>query len=188
MVCNLLVNVFALLLCCRMIVKTSRKTPLSPHSMASFFERELFFLLYFAFVSKTDSTHTNNSFKRRKTAGFFFFKFLCCPFNSQTTKNIKKLFIRRTLLRPQKQEIRIYFGLAAIYYLPCHNIVLSSWTRWIIIQTFAGQIRRSHSMWNCMQRHKQEKKINPKSQQKSIRRKTLTCFLSIWILLHDCYI
>lgn len=128
-------------------VKTSRKTPLSPHLKPNCFEREhysLFVALLFAVVLKTDSTHSNNSFKRRKEAVHFFL-LVCCPFGSRTTTTTawkddeKKLLIRRTLEATKTRDQNLFwFSGNLLHAMPCHakpyhNIALPSfWT-----QTFA---------------------------------------------------
>lgn len=82
----------------------------------------------------------------------FFFSFSLCCFVHSAAKQQKSRKTKNgwfvALLRPQKQEIRIYFGLAAIYYMPSQakpyqDIALSSFrTRWIIRRLLLGQIKR----------------------------------------------
>lgn len=153
----------------------------------------LFFFAALLCFCLENGFNTYGQFVQKAQRSCFFFLLLCCPFGSQTTKvtkkrrRRKKLFIRRAHLRPQKQEIRIYFGLAAIYYMPYHNIVLSFWTRWIIIHTFADVVCITRKIFSFS--NKRRKKDETKNRnKKSIRRKTLTCFSSVSVFGFCCTI
>lgn len=133
-------------------VKTSRKTPLSPHLQPNCFELEHYssFLRCFAFVF-ANGFNTFEQFVQKAQRSCIFFPCLL-PIrqpNNSKKEDKKKQLIRRTLEATKTRDQNLFwFSGNLLHATPCqakaqHYIVLSSFrTRWIIRRLLLGQIRR----------------------------------------------
>lgn len=135
MVCNLLVNAFILFSIAAWLLKRAEKH-LCHHirEQSSFRTGEYLFLhwffccfvFHFAFVLKTDSTHTNNSFKRRKDAIFSLLNLK--QHRREIKKNEIQLFIRRTFAATKTRDQNLFWFICNLLHamILC---ILSLWTR-----------------------------------------------------------
>lgn len=185
-------------------VKTSRKTPLSPHLQPNCFEREHYSSFCVVLpLSWTNGFNTFEQFVQKAQRSCSFFPCLLPirqPNNSKKEEE-KKQFIRRTLEATKTRDQNLFWFSGNLLHAmpsraePYQDIALSSFrTRWIIRRLLLGQIKRrfvARQIFSFSNEKEDETKIAIKKYPaKDTHSPIQLLFFSNMRLdfpLHDCY-